>query len=250
MPGTLVWLAAMLWRASRRRERRRLAGVSRVLAVFPHPDDETVACGGTLRRLAQLHRDVTLLVLTSGELGAGAGVPKGELAARRRAETRDAAAHLGVSRLLHWELPDGGLADSRAELRDRLQSLLAELRPGLVLTYGPDGLYGHPDHVVCSQLVTETCARARPEPRLWYVAIPRRLRRALVRLGSLPELDGAAPAPTLCVFVWPSLVSRIRAWRAHRSQRRAIGAGAARLLPGWLLPALQPWECFHEVAAR
>ncbi len=250
----LLWLSCMVWWGRQRwRERHHLAGVARVLAIFPHPDDETVACGGTLRRLAALHREVTLLVLTRGERGAGGGPPEVGLGDRRRAEMETAAGHLRVSRLLQWQFPDGALAQQGDQLRPRLELLVQSLRPDLLVTFGPDGLYGHPDHVACSELVSLVRSRALPKPRLWYVAWPRPMRRALVLLGSLPAASGAGgPAldPTTSFFVWPGLGAKVRAWRAHRSQRRAIGAGAGRLFPSWVLPALQPFEYFHEVTTR
>ena len=252
--AAVLWLFGIVWWGrQRRRERHQVAGVVRVLAIFPHPDDETVACGGTLRRLAALHREVTLLVLTRGERGAGGGSPEMGLGDRRRAEMELAARHLRVSHLLQWQFPDGGLAQQGDRLRPRLELLVQSLRPDLLVTFGPDGLYGHPDHVACSELVSQVRSRARPKPRLWCVALPRPMRRALVLLGSLPTESGAGgPAldPTASVFVWPGLGAKVRAWRAHQSQRRAIGAGAGRLFPSWVLPALQPFEYFHEVSTR
>ena len=224
--------------------------MARVLAVFPHPDDETVACGGTLRRLGALHCEVTLVVLTSGERGIGQGQSGVELGETRRAEMRQAAARLGVVRLLQWHLGDGELARQRDQLRVRLEGLARALCPDLMLTYGPDGLYGHPDHVACSEAVSWVRSHSSPTPRLWYVALPRRVRRALVLLGALPPDPGVAapaPDPTTSVLVWPYLPAKVGAWRAHRSQRHALGAGAARLMPSWVIAALQPFEYFHEV---
>ena len=83
----------------------------RVMAIFPHPDDETVGCGGTIHRVARCGGRVTLLVLTRGENGGGACIRGTALAARRRQELRRAADHLGVGRLLQLHLPDGGLQD-------------------------------------------------------------------------------------------------------------------------------------------
>lgn len=165
---------------------------------------------------------------------------------------RQAAARLRVFRLLQWQLRDGELAQQRDQLRQRLEGLVRALRPDLMLTYGPDGLYGHPDHLVCSEVVTWVRSHALPTPRLWYVSLPRRVRRALVLLGALPRVRGGAapaPEPTTSVLVWPYLLAKVGAWRAHRSQRHAIGAGAARLLPSWVIPAVVPLEHFHEVPA-
>ncbi len=250
--GLLGLFALACWWAQDHRERRRLAGIHRVLAVFPHPDDETVACGGTLRRLSALQRDVTLLVLTRGERGPSRDRTATALGILRAAEMEAAAQHLGVRRLVQWRFPDGALTENAALMHAQLETLVEELRPDLMLTYGPDGLYGHPDHVACSAVVTSVRRRTHPSPSLWYVALPYALRRTLVQLRTLPRGSASsrlAPAPSSAVFVFPVLASKIRAWRAHQSQSRALGAGPGRLVPGWVIPLLQPFEFFHEVPA-
>jgi LmbE family N-acetylglucosaminyl deacetylase len=161
-----------------------------------------------------------------------------------------AARHLKVRCLLQWRFPDGALSEHGADLRRELETLVRELRPDLMITFGPDGLYGHPDHVACSAAVTEVRSASHPAPSLWYVALPRLMRHTLVRLGSLPEAPTSAvpaPKPSRAVFVFPVLTPKLRAWRAHRSQSRAVGAGPGRLFPSWVIPLLQPFEFFCEV---
>ncbi|MGH7608611.1 MAG: PIG-L deacetylase family protein [Candidatus Dormibacteria bacterium] len=225
----------------------------RVLAIFPHPDDETVACGGTLRRLAGVGVAVTLVALTRGEAATVPGLHSDAVGRVRAAELERAAAQLGVARVLQLQLPDGRLGSCRAELRQLLEEILGQSSPDLVITYDPSGLYGHPDHVACSQVVTEVCGELVPGCRLWYVALPRGLRWALVGLRSLPVSPGVAGATTLPTLkVWIGmrpLWSKSLAWRAHRSQRGAIGSGVARLIPGWAALPLLPVEHFHEVIA-
>ncbi len=225
----------------------------RVMAIFPHPDDETVACGGTLHRVARSGGRVTLLVLTRGENGGGSGVRGPGLAARRSQEMRRAAGHLGAGRLLHLDLPDGGLQDLVSELKSVLGEALRREAPDLVITYDASGLYGHPDHVTCSLAVAALAPLVVPAADLWYVAVPGRLRALLVRARALPP-PSSLPRPPLPaqlrVGIRGSLGAKALAWRAHRSQRGAMGGGLGALVPGWALLWLSPYEYFHCAQRR
>lgn len=220
----------------------------RVMAVFPHPDDETVGCGGTLHRVARCGGRVTLVVLTRGENGRGPGSPGPELAARRSKEMRCAADHLQVAKLLQMGLPDGGLQDQLSEVKQALTSAMRAEAPDLVITYDPSGLYGHPDHVTCSLAVAALAPVIVPAADLWYVALPGHLRALLVRAGSLPAPSSLPHQPLpaqLRVGIRGSVRAKARAWRAHQSQRGAIGGGLGALVPGWALVWLSPYEYFH-----
>ena len=207
----------------------------RVLAVFPHADDETVSCGGTLRRLSAGGATVTLVVLTHGERGTRDGSVSADLARVRASEARQAAELLGVSELVQADLGDGRLGSRRDDLAALLEGTLARTEPDLVITYDRAGLYGHEDHVVCSEVLTEAVRRHRPETRLWYVTLPRRA-QAFV---PLPEaLRKRRSAPTHRVLVGAQLQAKTRALLAHRSQRR----------PSWLLLSTLPFEHFAAVS--
>lgn len=110
-----------------------LPAFARVLVLAPHPDDESLAAGGTIALLSDAGGQVTLVAVTDGEASLSAGVPAAELAARRRAELRAAGQVLGVAEVRFLGHPDTGLHLARAELAADLGALLAELRPQLVL---------------------------------------------------------------------------------------------------------------------
>ncbi|PYR00936.1 MAG: hypothetical protein DMF96_01755 [Acidobacteria bacterium] len=83
-----------------------------VLGIFAHPDDESLACGGTLARLADAGARVILLCASHGEAGSisdPALVPDGNLGAVRARELRDAAAVLGIAEVILLDHPDGDL---------------------------------------------------------------------------------------------------------------------------------------------
>jgi LmbE family N-acetylglucosaminyl deacetylase len=159
-----------------------------VLAVFAHPDDERVV-GPLLSRLAREGRHVHLAIATDGSKGIRdfAGIPAGpRLAAVRAREADCAARRLGVAQLHLLGAEDGSLGTSMtilAEVRTRLSAVIAQVQPGVIITFGPEGGTGHPDHRLVGNLTTEivqagTLHRAAD---LYYASLPAE------RLGSAPQ---------------------------------------------------------------
>jgi LmbE family N-acetylglucosaminyl deacetylase len=131
----------------------------RLMAVLAHPDDESLGFGGTLAKYAAEGVHVALVTATRGERGwtgeAKANPGLAALGQIREAELRAAATALGIDRLTFLDQIDGELA--QAESSFVLARIVAEIRafrPQVVVTFGPDGVYGHPDHIAISQLTT------------------------------------------------------------------------------------------------
>jgi LmbE family N-acetylglucosaminyl deacetylase len=134
-----------------------------LLAVLAHPDDETLGFGGTLAHYAARGVRVALITATRGDRGRFNGIRPGAeghpgrdaLAATREAELRAAAATLGIADVTVLDYGDQCL--DRADPRD-VTSVIAchvrRLRPAVVVTFGPDGAYGHPDHIAISQFTS------------------------------------------------------------------------------------------------
>src|SRR5690242_2094397 len=119
------------------------------MAVLAHPDDESLGMGGTLARYAREGVETHLVTATRGERGRNGesrATPPAELAALREAELAAAARVLGVSGLYFLDYPDGGLdgVDPR-EAACRIAAHIDRVQPHVVITFGPEGGYGHPD---------------------------------------------------------------------------------------------------------
>jgi LmbE family N-acetylglucosaminyl deacetylase len=129
------------------------------MCVLAHPDDESLALGGTLAMYAAAGVETSLVMATRGERGwtgeAGAYPGPRALGRTREAELRGAARALGIRDLVFLDEIDGELdqADPRAVIA-RVVAEIRRFRPDVVVTFGPDGVYGHPDHVAISQLTT------------------------------------------------------------------------------------------------
>ncbi|TMF57166.1 MAG: PIG-L family deacetylase [Chloroflexi bacterium] len=222
-----------------------------VLAVFPHADDETVHCGGSLARFAEAGARVTLLLLTGGERGNPEGTIDPALKAVRRRESEQAAAILGVARVIQEDLADGQLQRQTEAVASALSRRIAEVDPDLILSYDLAGFDGHEDHVVCSQALTELCRTQFPTVPLWYVALPARLLRLLVRVGQVADdsrVTQPRATPTHRLFIGSAIVPKIRAWSVYRSQRGSIGKGLGRLIPAWLPVSLLQFEYFADAS--
>ncbi|TVP75115.1 MAG: bacillithiol biosynthesis deacetylase BshB1 [Gemmatimonadales bacterium] len=187
-----------------------------VLAVFAHPDDAELICGGALAAGVDAGQQVGILDLTRGETGSR-GTP--EIRAR---EAMDAAEILGVEGRWTSGLPDGALEDS-PEARIHLARHLRILRPGLVVTHWRTSR--HPDHRAASTLVDSASFMAGLKNLPVEDAPPYRPRT--VARATLFRDD--APAPDVIVDVGSVLDRRTAAVAAFRSQfEGAPAAGEVR----------------------
>jgi LmbE family N-acetylglucosaminyl deacetylase len=231
-----------------------------LLAVFAHPDDESLACGGLLAWCAQLGVSVSVCCATGGELGSTSGMcasppPRGaDIRRARLEELRNAARVLGVANLIVLDHEDGMLPWIDAErLEADLQSTICRLHPDVVITFGDDGLYGHPDHVAIHERTTAAVAALGNDgPALYYVTMPAGAMRAVAWhvaiadtiLGIDADAFGAcAAAPTLVADVGPLAARKLNAIKCHRTQ---VANDALDLLTAADAERLIGTEHFHR----
>jgi LmbE family N-acetylglucosaminyl deacetylase len=150
-----------------------------VLGIFAHPDDETICAGGTFAKYASTGAETSVISLTRGGAGqirdAGAAT-RATLRTVRVKELEAAGKELGLSRTSCLDHPDGGLSEMDAPSLVRLASeLISETDPDVVITFGPDGFSGHPDHVAVGAAVTAACyeLRSATSIRLFHCHLPR-----------------------------------------------------------------------------
>jgi LmbE family N-acetylglucosaminyl deacetylase len=174
----------------------------RLLGIYAHPDDETFCTGGTFARYAARGAAIMVVSATRGQAGQ---IRDAEVATRRtigqvrEEELRRACSHLGVRQARCLDFLDGALAKADFEsLVGDLTCAIREFGPTAVFTFGPDGGYGHPDHLTISAAATEAWERAGdaahfPEQianglaphapaTLYYAHFPRHRRRLLDRM--------------------------------------------------------------------
>lgn len=195
-----------------------------VLAAFAHPDDERVI-GPLLSRLAREGRETHLVIATDGSKGTRdhAGIPAGHpLAEARAKEAECAAKRLGVRQLHTLGLEDGGLASfaNLGRLRSELSNVIARVQPGVIITFGPEGGTGHPDHRLVGNVVTEIVQggdRHRTVD-LFYASLP--TERLASAPPSSPRVNGVAERllTVRVPFEEQDLIAGREAFACHRTQ--------------------------------
>jgi N-acetyl-1-D-myo-inositol-2-amino-2-deoxy-alpha-D-glucopyranoside deacetylase len=207
-----------------------------LLAVFAHPDDESLAAGGLLAMCASGGARVAVLCLTHGEHGPGGETR--DLGRARALELHEAARVLGVRDVVLLDHEDGMLPwIDPGLLESDVAEAIRRLRPDVLVTFDEDGLYWHPDHVAVHRCVTAVVAGlGEAAPALFYVSLPAGAVRAIVDAGAkrvasdgepLRPLFGVtdadafgalAPGPTRVVDVGAFADRKLSALRCHRTQ--------------------------------
>src|SRR6476659_9671343 len=129
----------------------------KLMCIFAHPDDESLGMGGTLARYADEGIETHLLTATRGERGwfgdeaSNPGLKA--LGEMREAELHAAARVLGIRSISFLDYIDGDLDQAPAvKVAAEIAGHVRRIRPQVVVTFGPEGAYGHPDHIAISQL--------------------------------------------------------------------------------------------------
>ncbi|AFV77032.1 PIG-L family deacetylase [Thermus oshimai] len=189
-----------------------------LLVVVPHPDDETFGAGGALLLAKAEGLRTGVIALTRGEAGRTLGLcPPERLGEVRAEELRKAAEVLGVDHLEVLSFPNGLPPEAGEEERGvfRGEGLMAHpeavevlrarflaLRPRFVLTFPPDGINGHPDHVATSRYVREAAEGL----RLVYFVRP----------------DGPWPVTHRLRLPEWALARKLRALAQHKTQALSV----------------------------
>lgn len=214
------------------------------MCVLAHPDDESLGFGGTLAKYAREGVETYLVTATRGErgrFGDAAERPAPEVVGEaREAELRAAAAVLGVREVALLGYLDGALDQADpVEAQARIAEHLRRVRPHVVLTFGPDGAYGHPDHIAISQFTTAAVASSNAGvSKLYYLAWSRTkwdayqgaLKRLVSRVDGVERQANPWPEWAITTVIETGDVSTTvwDAVRCHRTQM-SIYRGLAEL---------------------
>jgi LmbE family N-acetylglucosaminyl deacetylase len=259
-----------------------------LFAVFPHPDDETFSAGGLMAAAVERGFRVVLDCVTRGEAGESSNsdfdTPE-KLGQAREMELAAAMQALGVTEIRHLDYRDSGMAGSPEahhpqaflqapieSVAERLAIEICELQPQIVLTFGEDGVYGHPDHIHTFRAVTQAVLLAADPsalggqdapwqtPELYFCTAPREellelMERPNSPLASMPE-DARQKLGTprdqithvLDVGAWETM--KREAFQAHATQTGPGGplsgidleALDRRLRTEHLVRAPLPWD--------
>ncbi len=131
----------------------------KLLAVFAHPDDESMGMGGALAKYAAEGVETSLVCATRGERGwfsSGEQNPGlGVVGQIRTRELQNAVNQLGMKELHFLDYLDGEVEQAlHAEIIGKIAAHIRRIQPQVMVTFPPDGNYGHPDHIAIGQFVS------------------------------------------------------------------------------------------------
>jgi len=189
----------------------------RMLVILAHPDDESFAVGGTLAKYAHQNVQVILLCATRGEAGIQ-GVKPEEAGDIRERELRQAAEHQGIE-VYFLGYPDGELAQTKPEaLLETVACWIDLVQPQVILTFGPEGVSGHPDHVTISHTVTKAYDLSYQKGLLLYI----RPSEATVLGCGVSFSNSEDGKPLLEVDISDYKMDKVRAIQCHASQNPGL----------------------------
>jgi LmbE family N-acetylglucosaminyl deacetylase len=148
------------------------ADLGTILSVWAHPDDETYLAAGLMASATENGQRVVCVAATDGERGTSDPEtwPPERLGPVRRREAAAAMAVLGVRDHRVLGMPDGDLSGHHARGLALVGRLLDEVQPDTILTFGPDGMTFHPDHIAVHRWVTDAWKQRGRRSRLLYAA--------------------------------------------------------------------------------
>ena len=207
------------------------------MCVLAHPDDESLGTGGTLAKYAVEGVETYVVTATRGEQGRfleGVDRPGADVVGETRdAELRAAAKALGVHEVTQLAFPDGALDSvDPIEAQEVIASHLRRVQPHVVITFGPEGAYGHPDHIAISQFTTAAVVRAADRnyavSKLYYiawsiarwVAYQKALKKLVVTVDGVEREVVPTPEWEITTRIDASAVwtNALRAVQCHRTQ--------------------------------
>lgn len=260
----IYWGRGMLHDADvpQREELISSAAKQKVLAIFPHPDDE-VTVAGTVMGLRAAGHEVILVCLTRGEKGNAAQIPsEAELARLRTAEMQRSAQLLGVNQLIQLDYADGGIDDLGMDsLKSLVHALIQAQEPYILLSYDSKvGLYGHSDHMLTGKAVEEVFLGFRgttdfAPKQLFQVTLSKKQIEVALKLSAgfqknYPKEPGKGlPAPDFSIGTQAYFSRTLQVMQAHQTQKKVLQdlMPYHDQVPEWIYSRIFDREYFREV---
>ncbi len=194
----------------------------RLIAIFAHPDDASLRAGGTLALLTHYGVRVHVLAATCGEVGSCDEIPLGrsyEQCAVRKRELQSACAVLGLESPSVLDYRDGHLCEADPEqLRAQILQIVNAVHPQVMLSFGPDGLSGNPDHILIGKCAAGAYRDAEQVAALYTLAVPqsRATRLHMKHVSAVPDANIALRVDVSTVWE-----TKLTAIRCHATSLRA-----------------------------
>jgi LmbE family N-acetylglucosaminyl deacetylase len=211
-----------------------IEAVGTLLGVWAHPDDEAYLMAGLMALARRQGQRVAVITATAGEQGTDDPQrwPPALLRQRRRREMAASLRAVGVHEHYWLGYPDGGCAEvNEAEAIAAIGHIIDKVRPDTIVTFGPEGMTGHPDHRTVSAWTAAAWAAWAPGARLWHATLLPSFYDEWAELnaatgifpdGSTPPCTPESEAAAIFRFEGPVLAAKAAALRAHASQLASL----------------------------
>ena len=191
-----------------------------ILAILAHPDDE-VFISGTLSLAVRDGLKVNVVYVTSGDAGtdkSGRRLKGEKLAREREIEVRSALREIGlIDQPYLLRFPDGKTSECLDEIKAKIREIFFRLKPSIVISFGPDGITGHKDHINTGIITTTVFGETGIGEKLYWPVLPESMRDLLGEEGY--SLNFVADRRiTTRVDISRALGEKIRALSHHRTQ--------------------------------
>lgn len=222
--------------------------IKKILVVYPHPDDEVLSVGGLIKSMESRDTETKLLILTKGE-NYSENAPRNVKEIRSK-ELEKSASILGFNSLEHLDLGDGKLKTKTEQVLEAVKKSVKEFKPDLLITFDQSGLYGHPDHIVTSKVVTEISHKEKIE--LWYNTLPQKVLNQIKLPEHMADDETFKDSRVLPTHKFncgvSGIIARTRALYAHESQLDSFrNSLPIRWVPLWVYSTFRPYEYYHSV---
>ena len=187
----------------------------RLMVIFPHPDDETVATGGLLLTANKLGWRTIVVTLTKGDAGKCFVNKHGKTLSQIRSEELKKATNLlKVDRLVIGNFKDAKLKGSKEDLKNYAINVIQDEKPDIIVTYDHSGFTGHPDHIQLSVSVLGILKGLHKKIDLYWVSAPKFLANLVFNKETIENYV----EPTDMIFLGFNILTKIKACLAHKSQ--------------------------------
>lgn len=247
----VVWLIGIIKVNDFKVATRNIHGLKKILIIFPHPDDESLSVSGLCKNAQREGVETTLLVLSKGEAGEAYMVDRSNLANIRENELKQSAKVIGIKKLIQFEFKDGKINNQRNEVENVISKQIHEIKPDLVITYDLSGLYGHEDHIVVSEVVTNLITKKYRDTKLWYVSYPKKVLDMIslpTHMAKNENFLKKRMEPNLKIFTEFGFIYSYFSVLSHKSQYQSFRNEELKYIPLLIAYSTQLYEYFYEVS--
>ncbi len=189
-----------------------------LLAIFPHPDDESFVAGGLFQVAREFGIKTIYLCLTKGERGINS-LGSQNLIKTREKELKKAVKILKIDKLIQKGFTDSRLREEKSKWVKVVKDTITKEKPDLVLTFDHSGITGHPDHVVSCHEILNIIRSVENKPILLW-RIPDKQEKDYFRLNK--ALIHASRANFVLNFGLMHAINKIKAIFSHQSQMKGF----------------------------